>query len=727
MDEKERNTVFEDMAAYNYASVSVAETGKPAFQKGALFMSASYFPIIGIQPQMGRLFTADEEKRSEWVALLGNAFWREHYASDPKVLGRTIRVNSKTYTIVGVMPPALDDPVVLGGQASVFPMDPFTRLDRENRHGPGWYNVVARLKPGATVEQAQAEMTVIARRLAHDHPKTNGDRGLKVIRYPTSPMGDIGRELTWLVMALSGMVLLIACVNLANLQIVRTTRRGQEIAVRLALGCSRARLVWMFLLDSLIVSVAGGALGMLVAKWSNAYAASFFGMDMPLDLRVIGFTFVVSAATGAVFGTVPAWIASRTEVATSLKAGARGATSDKSRHRLRQGLVVVELSLALTVLAGAGFFVSGIYKVTHRDLGWKADNVLIGFIELDHDHFGEQKDPRSLEFSKNVGARLESMPGIDSVQFGFASPAYGFGGTTFRIEGRPAPEPGKEPIAGSDTISPEFFRVYGIRLVQGRDFRDSDGPASPPVVIVSEAMARKYWPGENPIGKRIGEGDAAKPNWAEVVGVMADYHGAADFYNPSANSVRFMRPWAQNNHRFMGFSVRTLGPPEASKETVQKSFAYFAPDIALSDLETVKQVMEVEVGYFAFIRRLLLQISVLGLLLSAIGIYGVVANLASERTKEVGIRMALGAQPAGIVWLFLRNGIQLALVGTVLGLVASFVLLNILSKALPMLPGNSPAIVVEIAILLIAIAVVACWLPARRTIRIDPNAALREE
>jgi hypothetical protein len=282
-------------------------------------------------------------------------------------------------------------------------------------------------------------------------------------------------------------------------------------------------------------------------------------------------------------------------------------------------------------------------------------------------------------------------------------------------------------MASIEVVSPGFFQVYGIRLIRGRNFRDADGPGAAHVVIVSESLATKCWPGESPIGKRIGEVDPAKPDWAEVIGVMADYRGAGDFYNPAANGFRVLRPWAQNSQRFVGFSIRTLGPPEAAKETVRKAFGLLLPDIALSQYNTIRELMEGEVAYFGFIRRLLLQISVLGLLLAVIGIYGVVANLASERTKEIGIRMALGAQPASLVWLFLRNGILLALVGAALGIAASIALLNILGKTLPMLPGRDPQVVAGVALLLTGIAILACWLPARRATRTNPNIALRAE
>jgi putative ABC transport system permease protein len=726
VDEREHNTVFESMAAYYPGwSESLAEPGKAPIRCLSTRVTAAFFPMVGAQPQMGRLFTEEEEKNDDAVVLVSNAFWHEHYGSDPKILGRIARINAKDYTIIGVMPRLLDDPTLFGGRPGFWPVE---RIEgNKDVRNLGWYHVAARLKPGVTLQQAQAAMSVLARRMAHDYPKTNTDRTLRVVAFPRDNMGDSGEQLTWLVLALSGIVLLIACVNLANLQLVRTNRRAKEIGIRIALGSSRARLIWMLLSESFLLSAAGGALGLLVAVWSNAYVGRYFGLDMPLDLRVLGFTFMASMTTGAVFGTVPAWLASRADVTSSLKSSGRGTTSDRSRHWLRQGLVVAELGLALTLLAGAGFFVSGLYKLTHKDLGWNPGNELVGYIELDTVHFGDTHDPRSLAFGERMRDALIALPGVEAVAFAIDSPAWGLRGKPFRIEGQPAPEPGKEPYAGSTDATPGYLGLYGVRIVQGRDFRESDRFGSPSVVIVNESMAKKYWPGESPIGKRLGRTDGTTPDWAEVVGIMSDFKGAADFYNPTASNLQFLRPWAQNNDRFIGFHIRTAGDPAAMKDSIRKAMGLLSPDLALSDLSTIKDVIADEISYFTFLRRLLIQISVLGLLLASVGIYGVVANLAAERTKEIGIRMALGAQSASIVWLFLRNGIQLAVVGAAIGLAASLVLLRILGRMLPMLPGDDPKAVACAAVALVAVALLACWLPAQRTARINPNVALSAE
>jgi len=733
LDEQEQNTVFSGMAAYvRGESASIAEPGQPPVRVGSIRMTANFFGVLGAEPQIGRLPSAEEEARSEPVTLISNKFWREHFAADPAVIGRSIKINGKIHTILGVMSPGVDDQMLFDVRPCLFPLDSI-RTNREFRDF-GWYTVVARLKPGVSIEQAQSGMAVLAARSAKEHPKTNGNRTIKVIAYSTTSLGDTAAQLTWMTMVLSGVVLLIACVNLANLQLVRTTRRMQEIGIRIALGCSRGRLIWTLLLESLVLSVAGGALAILVATWSNEFVGRFLSIDLPMDLRVIAFTFGVSVLTAAIFGTVPAWLASRTDVNASLKSGARGSTSDRSRNWLRQGLVVVQLAMALTLLAGAGFFVKGIYRLSHRSLGWDTTHEVLGFIELDHDTYGEQRDPRSLAFSEQMKANLEALPGVEAAALSIDTPPFGFRSTAYQVEGQPVPEPGKEPHAGYSPVSPGFLKVFGLHLVQGREFRQSDRPGAPAVVIVNEAMAKKCWPGEDPIGKRIrtgGEAGAAQgtanPSWAEVVGVVRDFEAASEFYNPNGNDLKFMVPWAQNNHRFITFSVRTSGPSAAYKEPLRKAISLMAPDLAVSMLSTVEEGMADLLSYFDFLRKVLTLMAGLGLLLSAVGIYGVVANLASERTKEIGIRMALGAQPGGIVWLFLRNGIQLAVLGASIGLGAAFALTLILSRIIPALPGEDPWVVVGTALFLVSISLFACWLPARRTSNVSPTIALGSE
>ena len=728
-DLREQNTVFADVAAYQpWESMSYAEAGKAPIQVGALYMTANFFSVLGVQPQLGRLPTEEETKTMAFVTLISDAFWHAHFGADPNVLGRTVRVNSRPSVVIGVMPPSLDDPALFNGRPGFFYLDPVTH-SRTVRTA-GWEAVVARLKPGVAMKQAQEEMNVFARRLANDYPETNKDRGFSLISYPRNQLGKDGAQLTWMTLGLSVLVLLIACINLANLQLVRTTRRSQEIAIRLALGCPRWRLIGMLLLESVIVSTLGGALGILAALSSNGFVARFFEMDMPLNFRVIAFTFLVSLLAGAFFGSVPAWMATRVDSAASLKSGGRGATSDRSRHWLRQSLVVIELALALTLLAGAGFFISGIFRLTHRDLGWDASHEVLGVITLDQDHFwGEKNQPRVLTFGDQALAGLRSIPGVTAAALSSGSPSWGNRMEPFRVEGQAPAEKGQELRAGYFSVSPGWFEVFGMHLVQGREFTDADRADSARVAIVDESMARKLWPGESPLGKHVGGINPADPKWAEVVGVMRDFKGGAEFYNPSINSLRFMRPWSQDNESGRGLvlCVRTAGPPGPLKEPVRKAIGTLLPDLALNYLSTIDEDTAATYSYFTFLRRILVQIAVLGLLLSGVGIYGVVANLASERTKEIGIRMALGAESGGIVWLFVRNGLVLAGIGAAIGLGLSFVLVTTLARILPALPGRDPGIVLGAALLLVGVALLACWLPARRTTRISPTVALRAE
>jgi predicted permease len=726
-DERDQNTVFTDVAAFSLASVSYVEIGKPPIQIGALYMTANFFTVLGVQPQLGRLPTEDESKHMAFVTLISDSFWHSHFNGDPNVLGKPVRMNSRVSTVIGVMPPSLNDPALFNSRPAFFYLDPVTHSRTVRK--VGWYSEVARLKPGVSIKQAQLQMDVVAKRLAHDYPETNKDRGFAVIRYPTNQLGNDGAQLTWMTFALSGLVLLIACINLANLQLVRTTRRSQEIAIRMALGCTRWRLIGMLLQESVIVSTTGGVLGIAMGVWSNSFVVHFFDMEMPLNFRVIAFTFGIALVSGAFFGTVPAWMATRVDCAMSLKSGGRGSTSDRSRHWLRQSLVVIEFAMAVILLSGAGFFVSGIYRLTHRDLGWRPGQQLFGDISLDQDNFGGDKNhPKVLAFGEHVLEALRALPGVEAASISSGSPTWGNRMEPFKIEGQPVPEKGHEPEAGYFNVSPGWFEVYGIRLLQGREFLDSDRFESEQVTIVSESMARKNWPGESPLGKRLQETDpGGDSKWATVVGVMQDFKGGGEFYNPSMTSLRFIRPWAQDTWGSVVFTVRTAGDPGLLKEPVRKAIAQIVPDLAIDDMATTAEDTAQTYSYFNFLRRILVQIAVLGLLLSAVGIYGVVANLASERTKEIGIRMALGAQPGGIIWLFVRNGIILASIGAAIGLCVSFVLVTTLARILPALPGKDPGVVICAALLLVAVALFACWLPARRTTRISPTVALRAE
>jgi len=722
-EEKEHDSLLENFSAY-YTNrlASIAEPDVGAIQCTTMPVTAEFLPLLGLKARMGRIFTADDAAHHQQLALVSTAYWIKHYKSDPAILGRTVRIDNSSKTIIGVMPASLDDQMLFNGQIDFWTLDDIV-VNHNFRDG-SWYAVAARMKPGVTLQQVQAEMNGIAASMAHDYPKTNAKHGLNVIPYPSNTMGDVGTRIIWLIMALSTGVLMIACFNIANLQLVRTTGRGQEIAVRLALGCSRRQLIGLLLKESLILSLVGGALSLLVAKWSNLYIAKYLDIDMPLNLRVISFGLVIAALTGAIFGIVPAWMASRTDVNSTLKQEGRGGTSGRSRHRFRQTLIVLELAVAIILLAAAGYFVRGLQRISDRQLGWKTDHLLVGYLGLDHDHYGEEGDLRSLQFSEKFETELAALAGVDQVVFSNNSPTWGEAGENFVIEGQPTPLPGQAPTATRERISPGFFKIYGIPLLQGRDFTLADRAGAPNVAIVSASMAQKYWPNENPIGKRIGEIDPAKPNWAEVVGVVGDITPGGDL-RPHIDRAGFYKPWAQRTNRFMTFTIHSNQDPNTLQESVRKVLAKLDGSVAITQLGTPESIMTSNLSGFSLVRRLLVQIGFLGLLLASIGIYGVIANLANERTKEIGIRMALGAQSRDVVSLFLYSGLRLAALGGIIGLVCAFGLMNFLNKVLEIVPGNDPWVVIAVFILLIGIALFACWLPAHRASKVTPMAALQ--
>jgi putative ABC transport system permease protein len=520
-------------------------------------------------------------------------------------------------------------------------------------------------------------------------------------------------------------VLLIACANLANLQLVRTTGRANEFAVRAALGAPRNELARMLLTECLLLASVGGALGLLIAKWANTYLAAYLSVDMPIDFRVVGFTLCISAVTGAVFALIPAFFALRSDVNATLKQGGRGASADRSRHRLRHGLIVAELALTLTLLAGAGFFIRGLQRISQRQLGWRPENVLVGHVELPGE-FGEGAAKKSRDFAIRFRRELLALPGVDEVAITGSTPVWGFGDATFSIEGRDPPAKGQEPLAYTDFVSPGFLKTYGMRLLEGREFTDADRRDGGAVAIINQAMAEKFWPGESPIGKRIRETDPSHPEWAEVIGVTNNIAAGSNLYPPSTRFA-FYRPFEQRATLGPTFALHSVSDPRTLEDRLRHILAGIEPDVAISYLATAEETMTSNLSTFILVRRMLTAIAVLGLLLSAVGIYGVIANLATERTHEVGIRMALGAEAGDVCWLFLGNGVRLALLGTAIGLLGSFALVRFLNQKVSIVPGNDPRVLVGVATLLVVVALLACWLPARKATKVNPIVALRAE
>jgi putative ABC transport system permease protein len=630
-------------------------------------------------------------------------------------------LDGESVTVIGVMAAGFHDRM-LWGPVDVWRPIAFTDDQRQNR-GNNFLQSVARLKSGVSIAQAQAEMDAIAVRLARDYPLNNTEKGLRLLPLAESGMDDTVRHLVWLTTGLTGFVLLIACANLANLQFARTANRAHELAIRTSLGAPRGRLLRQLLTESLLISFLGGLLGLVVAGWANAWIGPQIvvgdetGLALPLNLKMIGFALLISTLSGLAFGLVPAWRASRADVNDSLKQGSRGTTDDRVQLRVSYGLIVAEVALALVLLAGAGMFVRGLDRFTFRDPGWRVDGLTIGYLSLPESKYGVAG--ARLAFTERLQERLATLPGVERAAFGLSLPIWGtsFSGG-FAIEGRPEPPRGREPLGSVNAVTPGYFETLGIRLVAGRGFTTTDTTNRPAVVIINEMMARTFWPGESPLGKRIGGPD----DWRQIVGVVSDVRFAGNLSEPDTRFQTY-RPFAQEPRGPMAVALRGNVPVA----TFQRAVAELDPDLPVSEPGPARAAVGRILANYALTGWLLGGFALLGVLLAGLGIYGVIAGYVVQRTSEIGVRIALGAQLRDVLWLVLAKGLRLTLLGAAIGLVGALGVARLLAAAAPELSSNDPLIIVSVTTLLIGVALFACWLPARRAAKVDPMLALRYE
>jgi putative ABC transport system permease protein len=731
-DYQKQNTAFEKLAAFYPTDFNLAETGQPAERLAGVSVTGDYFPLLGVAPELGRVLGPDDDRPGAGqVAVLSNRFWRGHFAADPGVIGRRVRMDGQPVTIVGIMPDSFEEPLYFGHIDGWRPMalNSVTRQVRDNN----WLLAIGRLKPSASLAGAQAEAAAIATRLAHDFPQTNAQNGLNLVPWNQVRVPAVSRSVSWLCMGLAGFVLLIACANLANLQLARMSERVREHAVRIALGASRLQLMRQLLVESLLLSAVGGLLGVLIASWgtrligSSIYITGIYGMDLPIDGTVLGFTLVAAAATGIVSGTIPAWIAARTDVNTSLKQGSRGTTGDRSRHRLRSALIVSELALALVLLCGAGYFVRGMQRLAHADMGWKPDGLVTATLSLPYSvHYAT--DAQCNAFAARLGAKLAALPGEQQAAISAYLPVLGFWQSgNINIQGRTF-SIGKEPLVNYDSVSPGYFQTLGMHQTQGREFTDADRPGSTPVAVINETMAKVLWPGENPLGKRIADGGGKdSSSWLEVVGVVNDVHPTVDLVRPPDTPFQVYLPFAQKPAHYICVAVQSTAPDATVAAALRAAVQQLDSDEPVYAIVSARESMEQITHGLTMVGKMLGVFSLVGLALSAVGIYGVIANLVAQRTSEIGIRMALGAQARDVLWLVLGQGLRLSVAGTAIGLACAWALVRLLHAVLPSIPGGDPAALACMVALLSCVALFACWLPARRATKVDPIIALRSE
>jgi predicted permease len=718
LDYREQSKSFEKLAFYDWDVLNLATPGEPARRLLGVRASADLFPALGVNPLLGRVIDTRDDQPGNSVAVLNYSCWHRDFGADTNIIGRTVRLNGESVTVIGVMPASFEY-YVIWGQVDVWRPLALTPEQRRNR-GYHSYPALGRLKPGISRAKAEAELKSICAQLPD-----NAHTSMRLAPLIGSVGSDMIPRILYFSLGLVAFVLLIACANLANLQLARAAQRWREFAVRSALGAGRIRLMRQSITESLLVSAAGGALGLALAFLVNEFVGRRIavitevpGVHLPLDGRVFLFALVCSVVTGIVFGMAPAWLASRSDVNDALKEDRRGATGGRWQHRLRQAFIVGELAVALSMLSGAGLFIGALKQSTGLDPGWRVNGLLTGTIVMNSSG-NAGADP----FRQQLETRLSALPGVESVSFSRSLPINGFiSSAYFFVEGQPKPRRGEAPLAFEESVSPAYFRTLGIQLQQGRGFTPGDTAEKPAVVVINEAMARRYWPHESPVGKRINiDGER------EIVGVVNDIHFPADLGAPDTPFETFCPLTQRPVDRLFYVFLRTKGESESLAAGLRQAVAAVDPDQSISDIRSAREALERGVAAFLLIGTLLGAFAALGLALAAIGIYGVISCSVAQRTGEIGIRMALGAQKHQVLWLVLRQGIVLCLTGTFLGFGGAIAIARLLSAVLPELSTTNPMVFGATTALLVAVALLACYIPARRATRIDPMTALRYE
>ncbi|MEO6996059.1 MAG: ABC transporter permease [Lacunisphaera sp.] len=713
------------LTAFQWWTYSLTDPGSRAERLPGVMVSPNVCATLGIQPMLGRSFLPEEEQPGrDRVVILSYEFWQLHYGGAPDVLGRTLAVDGDANLIIGVFPEKASYPM-LWGRVDIWKPLPLTTDWRQDR-SVHWVNAMARLKPGVSLEQAGVELNGIASQLAREYPATNTNSGLLLEPLNQSATSATQRNLTWFALALSGFVLLIACANLANLQLARIAVRAREFAIRAALGASRFRLMQQLITESVLLSVLGGAAGLLVALWINQALGHQLrfgaGFSIPIDTTVLGFAVFASVATGILFGTVPAWVVARADPNAALKSQSRGSTGDRSQHRLRHGLVIAEVAISLVLLSGAGFFIRGLQRFMQRDVGWETSGLLTASVSMPENRY----DYRARRgFHRLLEQELATLPGVEQVALATSIPIVDYNSANpMFVEGRPAVAPGQEPMAYQAMVTPSFFPTLHIPLVSGQLFPASLRPDGPPIAVINESMARQLFPNEDPIGKRIGM--LSDPDYRyEIVGVVRDV-GLAAFGASSGKRMQIYRPLVQEPWGYVTMILRGANP-QTFAAPLRRIVGDLDPNLPINGIHTVEQTIDSYQHNFYVINSVLGGFALLGLGLCAVGLYGVIAGLVVQRIPEFGIRLALGSPPQSILALVLKQGLRLALYGTLLGLTGSLILIRFLSSILPGLPGQDFVTFSLNVVVIFAVSVLACWLPARRATKVNPMIALRAE
>jgi putative ABC transport system permease protein len=725
-DWRDQASVFAEVAAFSQRAFNLTDGDQPERVAGAR-VSPSFFSALSVSPSRGRTFSAEEgQVGREQVALIKQSLWERRYGSDPNILGRQIMVDGKSHTVIGVLPPEFKFP--LNGSEIWTPLA-FDAKEAGNR-GNHYLQVLGLLKPGTTKAQGQAEMEAISQRAQQQYPETNSGRTARVVTMNESYTRG-SRIYLQVLMASVVFVLLIACANVANLLLVRSTSRQKEIAVRMALGGSRLRLIRQLLTESLVLATLGGGLGLLLSVWGiefikrgipPGFTQFIPGWDnLRLDPPVLVFTLIVTLLTGAVFGLAPALQATRLNLNEALKESGKGTSSGATRNRLRSILVVAEVALSLVLLVGAGLMIRSFLHLISADLGLNPTNVLTMELSIPRVKYPEEQ--QRINFYQELLGRLRNLPGVErAAAINYVPMGHDNSGSNFRIDGQPAPAKGKEPTTDYRVVTSQYFEAIGTSIRQGRAFTEQDKKDAPRVCIINERLARRYFPDGDALGHRIVFNDEDGP--VEIVGVAADVKN--DDFEEEANLTTYL-PFLQEPWWSMALIVRATSDPVALAPIVRKEVLAVDSEQPVYNVMTMEQVIDETISPKRLTMFLLAFFALGALLLAAIGIYAVISYSVTQRTHEIGIRMALGAQPRDILRLVVRQGLILTAIGVGLGLVGAFALTWAMTEMLNGVEATDPLTFVSISLLLSAVSLAACLIPARKATRVDPMVALRYE
>ena len=740
LDWKKQNTVFEDVVAFGGATATLTGDGEPEQISGTA-ITPGYFEVVGVQPALGRTFRPEEYNLGQdRVVILSHTLWQRRYGGDKNIINRTVILDGSSCTVVGVMPSGL------------YPTRPTTagRIDFDESSQEFWkpmsymvhlaglrsahiLGVLARLKPGVTLEQATAEMNTIGARLAQEHPE-NKDEGIIVNRFINEVVGDVRPALVTLFVAV-GLVLLIACANIAGLLLAQHAARTKEIAIRAALGAGRTRLVRQFFAEGLLLSLCGTLAGLAVAQLSLNVLLKFVPLQtiprlaqVGLDWRVLAFTLALSLITCLVFGLIPAWHASKPDLQTALEQSGRTSGPGAARLRFRQTLVVFQVSIAVMLVIGAGLLVKSFWRLQQVDPGFRSERILSAGVTLPRSKYTGPTEINN--FFKQLHERVSGMPGVEAATIAYDHPLQSNWLDSFEVEGRVNPAGSQAPSANFIPVGTTYFETVRAEIVRGRSFTAQDDQDHPGVVIVNEAFVRHYFPAEEPLGRRLRPGppgriwDGERLTSFEIIGVARDvkFDGLAAPSEPA-----YYLPASQAPLEDMTVLVRTSSDPRAVISSLRQAVWSIDPNQPLSNINTLEKIVADSIAQPRLNMLLMMLFGGLALLLSAVGIYGLLSYAVTQRTQELGIRMALGANVSDVLKLVLKQGMLLALIGEAIGLAGAFALTRLMSGLLFGVTPTDTTTFAGVVVVLTLTALLACYIPARRATKVDPLIALRYE